>query len=79
MITFNNIDMVKLNLLFIPLFACCIACGNRTETNEEAGPGPISEPDKQRYNLNPSDEMLYDSLDSLVADSLAQDSLKRKE
>lgn len=37
-------------------------------------PGPVTESDKSRYNLNPTDELRYGTLDSTNQDST--DSLK---
>lgn len=62
----------------IPLAVSCLlscASGNRNETDLDAdtlSPGPITEMDKSRYNLNETDEMLHDSQDSVAADTLAE-------
>lgn len=70
--------MKKLALLFVigaPLFL--ISCGDNSEKKAEAEadestPGPVSEMDKSRYNLNSTDEPLYGTTDTLKQDSLAK-------
>ncbi len=56
-----------------------IACGNsKSEKVEDSNPGPVSEMDKSRYNLNQTDEPLYGTTDTLKQDSLAKaDSIKK--
>src|SRR5690606_20584190 len=67
-----------LKYFMIPLAVSCLlscASGNRNETDLDAdtlSPGPITEMDKSRYNLNETDEMLHDSQDSVAADTLAE-------
>ena len=74
--------MKKLALLFVlvvPLYL--VSCGNDTEKKvegEESTPGPVSEMDKSRYNLNSTDEPLYGTTDTLKQDSIKKaDSLKK--
>lgn len=76
--------MKKLAILFFtvaPLYL--ISCGGSTDKAAESGdslsnPGPVSEMDKSRYNLNSTDEPLYGTTDTLKQDSLAKaDSVKR--
>lgn len=71
--------MARFSILWLGLLGLILACNQRPTSAEETSPGPVTETDKQRYNLNPSDELLYDSMDSLEVDSLAEDSLLRKE
>ncbi|MFD2594949.1 hypothetical protein [Sphingobacterium griseoflavum] len=58
------------------------SCGNGnsdtdTADSVESMPGPVSEMDKSRYNLNSTDEPLYGTTDTLKQDSLERaDSLK---
>lgn len=64
------------HFLYLSLMFILFSCGQSTTPSEESGPGPMSETDRQRYNINPSDEMHHETLqDSLMKDSLAQDSL----
>ncbi|WDF70153.1 hypothetical protein PQ465_07185 [Sphingobacterium oryzagri] len=74
--------MKKLALLFVlgaPLYFS--SCGNDTEKKvegEESTPGPVTEMDKSRYNLNSTDEPLYGTTDTLKQDSLQKaDSLRK--
>ncbi len=41
--------------------------GPQKDTN--GTPGPVTESDKSRYNLNPTDELRYGTLDSTNQDS----------
>lgn len=45
-----------------------MGCGN-TSTDQTEKPGPVTESDKSRYNLNPTDELRYGTLDSANQDS----------
>ncbi|HLS96115.1 hypothetical protein BC792_103106 [Sphingobacterium allocomposti] len=75
--------MKKLVLLFaVSCSLIAIACGDSSKsTTTEGGestPGPVSEADKSRYNLNSTDEPLYGTSDTLKQDSLQrEDSLRR--
>ncbi len=51
------------------------ACESSTETVKTVNHGPVTESDKIRYNLNPTDEIRYGSPDSLDNDSLQTDTL----
>ena len=59
-----------------------LSCNNQTTSESENSlsnpdnPGPITESDKNRYNLNPNDEVKYGTLDSVMQDSIKQDSLE---
>jgi hypothetical protein len=69
--------MKNFSLLFSTLMLIVIGCGqsnNDSQDNEMNSPGPITESDKNRYNLNPNDEIIYGSMDSVMRDSLRADS-----
>lgn len=70
---FNTLKYFMISLAVSCLLSC--ASGNSDDTDLDAdtlSPGPITEMDKSRYNLNETDEMLHDSQDSVVADTLSQ-------
>ncbi|WP_149915720.1 hypothetical protein [Sphingobacterium cavernae] len=72
--------MKNLSILSILLLSLLIGCGqstNESQENEENSPGPVTEADKQRYNLNSNDELIYGTVDTLNQDSLRMDSLKK--
>lgn len=72
--------MKTVHFLYLSLFILTMSCGQSTTTNEETGPSPISETDKQRYNLNPADQMHHETIqDSVMQDSILQDSLRVEE
>lgn len=51
-----------------------VGCGPQQQDAVET-PGPVTESDKYRYNLNPNDELRYDNLDSTERDTVVKDSL----
>lgn len=55
-----------------------VNCNSSSNSEQEAksDPGPVSEMDKNRYNLNSSDELIYGTTDSLLSDSLNTDTGK---
>ena len=55
------------------------ACGGGKDVEtQDTDPGPVSESDKSRYNLNSTDEPLYGTTDTLKQDSLEKaDSLNQ--
>ena len=60
------------------LFSCGGNEEKKASETEESTPGPVSEMDKSRYNLNSTDEPLYGTTDTLKQDSLEKaDSLKK--
>ncbi|TJZ51460.1 hypothetical protein FAZ15_20295 [Sphingobacterium olei] len=63
------------SLMGIILGIGALSCGSNEEQQD---PGPVTEMDKTRYNLNNSDELLYGTSDTLKQDSLAKDSLDKK-
>jgi hypothetical protein len=71
--------MHKMNVIYglmgIILGIGALSCGSNQEQQD---PGPVTEMDKTRYNLNNSDELLYGTSDTLKQDSLAKDSLDKK-
>lgn len=69
---------MKNNYLFMVAISVCtvMACGQTKEEKTDS-PGPITESDKTRYNLSPSDELEYGTIDSLQSDSARQDSAER--
>lgn len=70
--------MKNLSILFSIFLLIIIGCGqsnNDSQDNEVNSPGPITQSDKNRYNLNPNDELNYGSMDSVIRDSLGGDSL----
>ena len=72
--------MKNLSILSIFLLSLLIGCGqstNESQENDENSPGPVTEADKQRYNLNTNDELIYGTVDTLNQDSLRLDSLKK--
>ncbi|MBD1430522.1 hypothetical protein [Sphingobacterium litopenaei] len=71
--------MKTLSVVCIILLLLAMGCGQSNSDSknvEENSPGPVTEPDRQRYNLNPNDEVVYGSVDSLNQDSIRRDSLK---
>lgn len=81
----SNINVMKkcTFVLFASLPILLWSCGGgNSDSNAadsvEATPGPVSEMDKSRYNLNSTDEPLYGTTDTLKQDSLQKaDSLKK--
>lgn len=70
--------MKTLSILFTFLLFLIIGCGqstNETQDNEVNAPGPVTQADRDRYNLNAHDELNYGSMDSVMRDSLRADSL----
>ncbi|TDS12201.1 hypothetical protein [Sphingobacterium paludis] len=72
--------MFLTGLAVLPFFM--FSCGGNDEKKatdtDESTPGPVSEMDKSRYNLNSTDEPLYGTTDTLKQDSLEKaDSLKK--
>lgn len=67
--------------LFTILFF--VACGQRNNSEgtsaEGNDPGPVTEADKQRYNLNNSDVMNYGTLDSADVDTIPTDSAEERQ
>jgi ABC-type Fe3+-citrate transport system substrate-binding protein len=66
------------SILLITFLLIVIGCGqtnNESQENDTNSPGPVTESDKQRYNLNSNDELIYGSTDTLNQDSLRADSL----
>ncbi|TDQ80003.1 hypothetical protein [Sphingobacterium yanglingense] len=66
---------------FITMLSALLMIGCRSSTKEvsgKSGPGPVTESDKSRYNLNPTDELRYGTLDSANLDSMdaQQDSVR---
>jgi len=45
------------------------ACGP-SKKEKTGGPGPVTESDKTRYNLNPNDEVRYGTPDTVSKDSI---------
>ena len=67
-----------LGLAFILFNISCNQSSNETQdsnTNPNA-PGPVTEVDKNRYNLNPNDEVVYGTADTINQDSLSVDTTK---
>ncbi|SFS37505.1 hypothetical protein [Sphingobacterium wenxiniae] len=65
-------------LSFVGLFMACQSGTNNATMTDENTPGPVSEADQSRYNLNASDKALYGTTDTLNQDSLSTlDSLSR--
>ncbi len=70
-------------VLFASLPSLLWSCGGGNSESSSADsvettPGPVSEMDKSRYNLNSTDEPLYGTTDTLKQDSLQKaDSLKK--
>ncbi len=70
-------------VLFASLLLLLWSCGGGSSDSNaadtvETTPGPVSEMDKSRYNLNSTDEPLYGTTDTLKQDSLQKaDSLKK--
>ncbi len=74
---------MKCNYFFITAIWIFIVagCGQSKNEGDETGsstPGPITESDKSRYNLNAPDEVIYGTMDSIQSDSTAKDSTKHK-
>jgi hypothetical protein len=72
--------MKNLSILSIFLLSLLMSCGQSTKESQESdenSPGPVTEADKQRYNLNTNDELIYGTVDTLNQDSLRLDSLKK--
>jgi len=70
--------MKNLSILISMFLLIIIGCGqsnNDSQDNEVNSPGPVTQSDKNRYNLNSNDEFNYGSMDSLMRDSLRGDSL----
>jgi len=71
--------MTHKNLIYslgaIILGISALSCGSEQETKD---PGPVTQMDKTRYNLNSSDVQLYGTTDTLKQDSLAKDSLDKR-
>lgn len=67
------------------VFGLIIGCGqsNNTEGTSDITdpntPGPVTEMDKDRYNLNPNDEVVYGSMDSMLQDSTRIDTINRNQ
>ncbi|MGO1244324.1 MAG: hypothetical protein ACTJHT_13940 [Sphingobacterium sp.] len=64
-------------LALVVALASCSNAGDQTDNTEN--PGPVSEMDQSRYNLNQSDKSLYGTTDTLNEDSLSRDSLDRQD
>lgn len=66
--------MKYFHLLYCLLIFVFLSCGPQETSNGENGPGPVSETDRQRFNLNPADELHYETLqDSIMQDSMMQE------
>lgn len=64
--------------LFYVVASIFILWGCGQSNNEKTGnPGPITESDKSRYNLNSADEIKYGTIDSIKMDSIRKDSMER--
>lgn len=75
------LDMKTLSGIFFILLLLIMGCGQSSKESqnvEENGPGPVTEADKQRYNLNTNDEVAYGSIDTVNQDSILQDSLNER-
>lgn len=48
------------------------ACGP-SKKEKTGGPGPVTESDKTRYNINPNDEVRYGTPDTTKKDSIKGD------
>ncbi len=66
-------------LIGFALLSVGITSCNQNTQDKGAGaePGPVTEVDKQRYNLNSTDVRLYDSPDSTRIDSVNKDTSDR--
>lgn len=70
---FNPLKYFMIPLAASFLVSCASGNGDTTEVNTDTlSPGPITEMDKSRYNLNESDELLHDSQDSVSQDTLPE-------
>lgn len=71
--------MKILSVLFLAVGLFMIGCGQSnkdSQNNELNSPGPVTESDKNRYNLNSNDELVYGSVDSVMQDSLHADTVE---
>ncbi len=73
--------MNKINSYFlITITSVILMTGCKGPQQDTSGkPGPVTESDKSRYNLNPTDELRYGTLDSANQDSTdtSRDSVQR--
>jgi len=76
--------MKKFKTIWVGLIFICFGCSEFNSDNslestiddvEPNMPGPVTESDAQRYNLNTHDEFLYGRIDSTTKDSVTKDTL----
>lgn len=76
----HQMKVVATLFLSIIMFMACQSGGKEETTTDESTPGPVSDMDKSRYNLNAADEILYGTTDTLKKDSLeAVDSMQKRD
>ncbi|TCV10190.1 hypothetical protein EDC17_103635 [Sphingobacterium alimentarium] len=76
--------MKTLKITLIAVVFGLIGCGQSnsegtSDTTDPNTPGPVTEMDRDRYNLNPNDEVVYGSIDSVLQDSIRADSINRNQ
>lgn len=76
--------MKTLRIAIFTIVFGLIGCGQSnsdgtSNTTDPNAPGPVTEMDRDRYNLNPNDEVVYGSVDSIMQDSARMDSINRNQ
>ncbi|TYR31233.1 hypothetical protein FXV77_21295 [Sphingobacterium phlebotomi] len=61
----NNRKYIAALMAITLFFSCSGGSDNSSDTDTVASPGPVSEMDRSRYNLNEPDEMLHEMQDSV--------------
>lgn len=66
-------------ILAFGLLLVLVGCGqnSNTEQTDNNAPGPITETDRSRYNINSNEESMYGTMDSLMGDSIRRDSINK--
>lgn len=68
-----------LSLLFLfVIIGCGQSTNKESQETDAAAPGPVTQSDKNRYNLGTNEELVYGSMDSVMRDSLKADSLNNQ-
>lgn len=74
----NNIKYLAASLVLVLTFSCSGGNNDTSDIDTDTiSPGPVSEMDRSRYNLNEPDEMLHEMQDSAGIGTAPMDSAEK--